>query len=499
MIRCLPFLLFMGLCIGSMNLLYEPVSSSSAAAAPPQASSANDWPLYGGTPARNLVNLTAKNIPTDWSIEAGKEKNVKWQAALGTKTYGGPVVAGGRVFVGTNNLNPRDPKLKGNRSVLMCFDEKSGKFLWQNTHEAADGPVYNDVRDYGLLSTPVVDGERIYFVLPQSIVVCVDVKNGKTLWQYDMFKKLKVVPFHCSNCSPLIHGNLLFLLTGKGVDPDTDTVRDDNSPSFVAIDKNTGELAWQKDYPGKRVIQGQWSNPACAVIKGKAQVIFPGGDAALYGLEPETGNLIWEFHCYPKNAARDDKEKNYIVATPVIHDNKVWVGLGVAPELGNVPRHSYFLCIDATRTGDVSPSSLDPKAVQPRSSALLWSFGGPIEPAPKSGKAVHLKSTISTCAIHDGLVYLPETTGFLHCLDAATGKEVWQFDLQDTIWGSPLYVDGKVYVNVEAGEVAVLEAGRKMKLIAKVDMEPTMHGTPVVANGVLYLATSSKLFAIAAK
>ena len=108
-----------------------------------------------------MVNLTDKNVPTDWSIAKGKEKNIKWKANLGNLTYGGPVVAGGRVFIGTNNAVPRDPKQLGHKSVLMCFDEKTGDFLWQAVHDKPRGPIFADIVMYGLISTPAVHGNRV--------------------------------------------------------------------------------------------------------------------------------------------------------------------------------------------------------------------------------------------------------------------------------------------------------------------------------------------------
>ena len=110
-----------------------------------------DWTMYGGTPSRNLVNLVAKGMPVKWT-EKNKDgesvliaKNILWSADLGSKAYGGPIVAGGKVFIGTNNMNPRDKKWiekegpkKGrpiDLGVLMCFDEANGKFNWQAVHE----------------------------------------------------------------------------------------------------------------------------------------------------------------------------------------------------------------------------------------------------------------------------------------------------------------------------------------------------------------------------
>src|SRR5256885_12364504 len=77
-----------------------------------------DWPMWGGTPDRNMVS-NMKGLPTDWDIKT--KKNVKWVAKLGSQSYGNPVVADGKIFVGTNNEKPRDPQQAGDRGVLMAF------------------------------------------------------------------------------------------------------------------------------------------------------------------------------------------------------------------------------------------------------------------------------------------------------------------------------------------------------------------------------------------
>src|SRR5690242_3614363 len=84
----------------------RPDAPSRAGAA--DAKAPHDWPLFGGTVQRNMVNLVEKNVPTDWDVKTGK--NIKWVAELGSKAYGGPIVAGGKVYVGTNNDRPRNPR-----------------------------------------------------------------------------------------------------------------------------------------------------------------------------------------------------------------------------------------------------------------------------------------------------------------------------------------------------------------------------------------------------
>lgn len=459
-----------------------------------------DWPLFGGTLQRNMANTTDKNIPIDWSVEEGKQKHIKWQAQLGSKCYGGPVVADGKVFVGTNNGNPRDPKITGQRAVLMAFSEADGKFLWQIAHDYPTDELFHEAIPVGLCSTPAVEGKRVYYVTPACEVICANTADGKIDWRFDMMKELKVVPYHCSNCSPLVVGDLVVVVTGNGVNNEGKVVSP-KAPSFVAFNKTTGKIVWQSDLPSAATIEGQWSNPAIAEVNGKTLAIIPGGDAYLYGLELDSGKMVWKFNCQPQRAGKEDDRAtpNYMIATPVIHDNKAYIGLGVYPEHPSGPPFSHLLCVDITKSGDVSSKTLDHKDAKNAGSALVWSYGGKIEPTPKKGRRVLFGRTISTCAIHDGLVYIAEEQGYMHCLDAKTGQKYWDHDFKAGIWGSAYYVDGKVYIGTEDGEIVIFKAGKKREEIAKIDMGETVASTPVVARGVLYVATKSKLYAIAEK
>ena len=128
--------------------------------------SQGSWPMYGGTNQRNMANTTDKNIPESWNVGEEKKdwKNIKWAIDLGTESYGGPVIAGGKIYIGTNNGKPRDPKVEGDKGVLMCFRESDGKFLWQIVHDKLDDPNEYDNPMTGIVSAPVVEGDRLYYV-----------------------------------------------------------------------------------------------------------------------------------------------------------------------------------------------------------------------------------------------------------------------------------------------------------------------------------------------
>ena len=498
---------------------------------PPKADP-NEWTMFGGTPQRNMVNTTAKNLPTEWSTEEGNEKNVKWSADLGSKAYGGPVIAGGKVVVGTNNQRPRDKKfVKDGKpidmGIVMCFDEANGKFLWQNAFFKLKAGRVQDWPLEGICSTPVVDGNRIYYVSNRCEVVCAGV-DGTIHWKLDMIKDLNVFPHNLAVCSPILIKGHLYIVTANGVNEDHINVPAPKAPSFIKVkvhDKK-GEVVWQNNAPTKRLTEvlkegdqeaffknlvnrgeliqhGQWSNPAYAVVNGQPQVIFPGGEGKIYSFDPD-GKLIWVFDCNPKDAVYElagRGTRNDFISTPVIHDNKVYIGVGQDPEHETGVGHLW--CIDMTKKGDVSPelvvdaSVFPPKTKPNPNSAMVWHYGGP---APKgAGRNYVFGRTMSTCAIHDGLCYVAELADYIHCLDAKTGKVYWTHNTRSSIWSSPYVADGKVYLGTDSGTVYVFAHGKEKKILAQNDMESAVRATPVAANGVLYVMTENKLFAISNK
>jgi len=450
--------------------------------------------MWGGSTERNMVSAET-NLPTKWDLSTGL--NVKWTAALGSQTYGNPVISGGKVFVGTNNEGRRNLKLTGDRGVIMCFQEADGKFLWQATSAKLASGRVNDWPMQGVCSSPFVEGDRLYYISNRCEVVCLDTEgfldgendgpftaetdttkiDADIIWKLDMMAELDVFPHNLAVCSPIAVGNLLFVVTANGVDESHIHIPSPHAPSFIAVNKNTGKLVWKDNSPGGNIMHGQWSNPAYSVINGVPQVIFPGGDGWIYSFEPETGKLIWKFDCNPKDAVYElggSGTRNDFIATPVIFDNKVYIGLGQDPEHGEGISHLW--AIDGTQAGDVTEK------------AVVWHRG-----------YKDFNRTMSTVAIHDGLLYVADLSGFVYCFNALTGEHYWTYDTYAAIWGSPYVADGKVYIGDEDGDIAVLKADKKMELLYEVNMGSAVYTTPLAKNGVLYVTNRSTLFALQVK
>lgn len=450
-----------------------------------------DWPMWGGEPARNFVS-DETGIPAEWDVKTGK--NIKWSAPLGSQTYGNVVVAGGKIFVGTNNGGNFRPTIKGDKGVYLCLDEKTGKLLWQATHDKLPTGQVNDWPEQGICSSIVVDGERGYYVSNRCELVCIDVQgfldeendgpftdekykdkqDADFVWILDMIDELGVFPHNLATSSPVIAGDLIFLHTSNGVDEGHLNLPAPMAAAFIAVNKKTGEVVWTRNDPGKNTLHGQWSSPSYGKIGGVDQVVFAGGDGWCYAFEPLKGEPLWKYNLNPPDARYvlgGKGTKSYIIATPLIHNDRVFLCVGQDPEHGEGVGNLH--CIDATKRGDITESG------------RVWNVGGG-----------DFHRSMSSFACKDGLLYASDLSGFVYCFDEKTGKRHWRYDTQAAIWGSCYVVDGKVYIGDEDGVVHVLQHGKELKLLHKNDMQNSVYTTPVAANGVLYVNNRRMLFAI---
>src|SRR5436190_1014393 len=246
----------------------------SAAAADP---GNGDWPMWGGTPDRNMVS-NMKGLPTSWDVK--EKKNVKWIAQLGSQTYGNAAVSGGTIFVGTNNEGVRDPKITGDKGVLMAFRESNGEFLWQMVHDKLVAGRVNDWPYQGIASSPIVEGDRVYYVSNRAELMCLDTQgfrdkendgpvtdekltgefSGDVVWRFDMMEEVGSLPHNLANSSPVIYGDLIFVSTSNGQDESHVNIPSPKAPAIIAINKKTGKLVWEDNSVTEKILHGQRSS-----------------------------------------------------------------------------------------------------------------------------------------------------------------------------------------------------------------------------------------------
>lgn len=446
-----------------------------------------DWPMWGGTPDRNMVS-NMKNPPITWDVAA--KKNIKWVSAVGSQAYGNPVVAGGMVFIGTNNEGLRDPKQAGDRGVLMAFRESDGEFMWQHTSEKLAAGRVNDWPYQGVASSPLVEGDRLYYVSNRAKLTCIDIKgfsNGNDgpfkdekftgpkdadiIWELDMMEEVGSHPHNLANSSPVSFGDLIYVSTSNGQDESHVNIPSPRAPSIIAVDKKTGKVKWEDNSVEERILHGQWSSPAVAKIGDVTQVVSGQGDGWIRGYEATSGKKLWEFDLNPKDSVWP-KTRNEVISTPIIIDNIVYIANGQDPEHGEGVGHLY--AIDPTKRGDITKTG------------LIWHYD-------------KIRRSISTGAYKDGILYYADFSGFLHAVDAKTGKPYWTHDMLAAVWASPVVIGDKVYLGDEDGDVAILQHGKEKKLIGEINMGSSVYCSVVAAHDTLFIANRNQLFAIAAK
>jgi outer membrane protein assembly factor BamB len=446
-----------------------------------------DWPMWGGTPDRNMIS-SMKGAPTEWDVKT--KKNVKWVAQLGSQTYGNAVVSGGMIFVGTNNEGLRDPKVTGDKGVVMAFRESDGQFMWQMVHDKLVAGRVNDWPYQGVASSGFVEGDRLYYVSNRAELVCLDTQgfrdkendgpvtdekltgefNADVVWRFDMIEEVGSLPHNLANSSPVSYGDLIFVSTSNGQDESHVNIPSPKAPALIAVSKKTGKLVWEDNSVFDKILHGQWSSPTVGTIGGVVQVVHGQGDGWIRGYEALTGKKLWEFDTNPKDSVWP-KTRNELISTPVIYDDKVYISNGQDPEHGEGVGHMY--CLDATKRGDITTTG------------LVWHYD-------------KIRRSISTPAIKDGVVYQADFSGFLHALDAKTGKVYWTHDLFAAVWGSPMVIDGKIYLGDEDGDMLILQEGKVKKVIAEINMGSSVYSTVVPAHGTLYVTNRNQLYALSA-
>lgn len=348
---------------------------------------AEDWPMWGRDASRNMATQE-KGASSDFQI-VKSSRNIAWSARMGSLTSSGPVVSNGLVWVGSNNDPPRDPKFTKDASVLLCFRERDGQFLWQyvSPRLGNQGAWSEDFSHAALGSTPLIEGDRLWFVSNRSEVICLDIaplKSGigepKVVWKVDLRKQYGVFPhlprmafgFAASVAS---YKDDLFVVTHNGVDDSHVNVPSPMAPSLVCLNKFKGKEVWTDNSPGKNILAHQLSSPLVAIMDGKAQVIVGQGDGWLRAFQAEDGKLVWKCDLNTKDAkwmVGGRGSRNYVVGTPVLYENRVYIATDINPRPAMDP--VVFIAL-TQRSKATSAESLWPATAIPSRTRTPQSFG----------------------------------------------------------------------------------------------------------------------------
>ena len=410
------------------------------------------WPQWRGP---FLTGVARGAAP----IEFSDTKNIKWKTEVPGRGHSTPIIWGDRLFLTTAvsgaaaqpdagqpraGRNPAGGGGSGleHRFVVMCFDRKTGKVLWQKTAKTTV-PETGYHRTYGSFASnsPTTDGKYLYVSFGSYGIYCYDF-NGKLIWEKDLGVKMQMRNDFGEGVAPVIYGNSLIQTFDQEVN------------SFVVVlDKRTGKELWRKT----RDEISAWATPLVIEHKGKKQTIIS-ATKKVRSYDLDSGELIWECAGLGAN----------VIPAPVSQGDVVYVMSGF--------RDPKLMAIKLGREGDLTGSD-----------AILWSQTRGLSYTPSP-------------VLHENKYYALTDNGLLSCFDANTGKVFYQqsrVGQADSFKASPIAADGKLYTASETGAVTVVKMGETFEILATNRFEDQIFiSSPIVAEGNLYLRSQKYLFCV---
>ena len=362
------------------------------------------------------------------------EADFNWKVELPGSGHSSPVIWGDRVFVSATPAGSA-------KRVTVCLDAKDGKTVWSKEYETGAFRQHAD-NSYTSMS-PAVDAERVYvwWGAPEgSALVALDQKDGKEIWKRDLGT---FVSQHGPGASPIVVGDQVLLSFDQ-----------DQAPSFlIAVDAKTGKERWKYEHAGDK---SSASTPC--ILKnpdGKTEAILISQTVGMTAVDVATGKVTWEIPGLLSKRC---------VASPVVSD----AGLVIA-QCGEGQAESFVY------------------AVKPGSSG---------KPAEKLYEVVRAGGYVPCPTVVGDRLFLWKENGLVTCLRAATNEQVWSERVEGPFYGSPIALNGRLYNLTRRGELVVIGAGDAFEKIARIPLGEGSFATPAVSGGRMYLRTFTHLISV---
>jgi outer membrane protein assembly factor BamB len=396
--------------------------------------------------ATHAEDWTEYRGPTGQGLYAGKglatewsdTKNVAWKEAIPGKGWSSPIVFKGRVYL-TSAVPPEKSKDQSLRA--FCLDAESGKLVWQKEVFLQDGKKAPGIhkKNTHASPSPLTDGKRLYVHFGHQGTACLDF-DGKVLWRTT---ELRYSPVHGNGGSPILVDDRLVFAADGG-----------DKQFLAALDCTSGKVLWRTDRKCTAPKKFAFGTPLLITVDGKPQIVSPASHAVI-AYDPD-GKELW----------RVTHDGYSTIPRPVFGHGVVFLSTGYdSPTL---------MAIRPDGSGDVTKTH------------VAWSTpkGAPLTP--------------SLLLVGDEL-YTVSDDGVVGCRDAKSGKVHWQERLEGAYSASPLYADGKIYVQSEGGVTTVLRAGKKFERLAESTLPERTFASFAAADGALFLRSEKHLYRIQEK
>jgi len=403
---------------------------------------AADWPRFRGPNGSGISDATT--VPTQWT-----DTDYNWNVPLPGVGHASPVVVGERIYITCGDTESAERH-------VVCLNTADGKIRWQRTYPSTTYFQHHD-NNYAT-STPAADsaGLVVTWTTPDQVVLMALDPDGAEVWRLDLGNFNGVWG---SGTSPIIVDDLVVLMNDqmdpkvmKRYVPKNAPLTDPGESFLIAVDRATGETRWKTK---RKTVIADYATPCVRPGNGGGrELVFSSTGHGLTGVDLQTGEVNWEI---------DDIFPGRTVVSPVL--------------AGDMVIASYGNGLDGDRFVAIQPGA---KGEKP---SLVYDIT----------RSVPL---IPTPLYKDGLAYLWCDDGVVTCIQAATGKVVWRKRVGGSFYGSPVWVDGRLYCIDKSGDVVVITAGESYEMLSRVSLGEPSFATPAVADGVMYLRTESRLMSL---
>jgi outer membrane protein assembly factor BamB len=441
------------------------LTSGARASLPRSKTAKGIWPSFRGPQASGIAE--GQNLPDAWNGKTGE--NILWKTPIPGLAHSSPVVWGKRIFltsaVSSDSKATFRPGLYGDgdaskdrsrhRWMIYALDKHSGKILWERIAHEGEPLDKRHIKSTYASSTPATDGRIVVAWFGSQGVHAYDV-NGRFLWKVDLgrvdFGAYDIPTFEWGSASsPIIWNGLVILQCDTQID------------SFLlALDGSTGKTVWKTD----RDEIPSWGTPTVAMTSAGPELV---ANASNYirGYDPRTGKELW----------RLGRSSKITAPTPIFADGVFVVASGRGPE------RPIFVVRSSSRGDLTLPDG------KTNSAAIAWS---------RTGRGSYMPTPL----VYNGILYVLANNGLFDAYNLQTGDEIYRQRLPSVGSGfsaSPVAADGKIYLANEDGEMLVIAAGEKFSHLATNTMGELLMATPALSDGVMYVRSSTSLFAIGRK
>jgi outer membrane protein assembly factor BamB len=378
--------------------------------------------------------LYGARLPLQWSAT----RNVAWKQPVPGAGWSSPIVYRGRVYLTTAVPVPGSPA--GDRSLrALCLDARTGKVVWDREIFRQPGAASPRIHRHNSHAspTPVAESGRLYMHFGHQGTACLNL-TGTVLWR----NTIRYAPWHGNGGSPALAGEaVVFNCDG------------DDRQTVAALDRKTGKVRWLADRHSADDYRFSFGTPLLIAAGGRQQLISPGSNM-VGAYDPRSGRELW----------RVRYDGYSVVPRPVYGHGLVFVCTGY--------NTVTLLAIRPDGRGDVTRTH------------VAWKL--------RKSSVPHVSSPL----LAGDELYLVGDRGLVSCLDARTGNVHWQEQVGGRHSASPLYADGKVYLQDEEGVGTVLQAGKQFKVLARNPLGERTLASYAAAEGALFIRTERHLYRI---